>query len=289
MHRDPVELLREHHLVLKKRKGQCFLVNREMARRVVEAAALDPARDVVVEVGTGLGILTALMAPQAKRVITYELDAELAAVARAELAGLPNVEVVHADALEVAYPPHTKIVSNVPFQISGPLLSKIVQESPYERAVLVLQEEFARRLVARPGEKNYSRISAWVSYLARVEYLFTIHAHKFLPSPRVHAWVVALEPSGVEMTDATRAAFLDLLRGIFPYKNKKLRNGLYYFWKRRGAGGRTRVDNLLAQFQQQGGKANEGEALPASQRKIRDLAPETLHALARFLAREGSL
>ena len=123
-----------------------------MADRHVEYAEVS-CNDTILEVGPGLGILTTRLAEQAKKVIAIEADAKLAAYLRDVLPD--NVELIEGDALKVPFPPFDKFVSNIPYSISSPLIFKLL-EHDFQRAAVMLQKEFADRMVARPNTDDYS-------------------------------------------------------------------------------------------------------------------------------------
>ncbi|MHA1733473.1 MAG: 16S rRNA (adenine(1518)-N(6)/adenine(1519)-N(6))-dimethyltransferase RsmA [Promethearchaeota archaeon] len=284
---DPLDLLKRHRLFLKKKRGQCFLTNTNIAGRIVRAAELDPSRDIVIEIGAGLGILTSLLARGAKRVIAYEVDPRFCEILRTEGPQWDNVEIVEGDFLE-APPLHvSKVVSNVPFNISGPLLFKLFRNQPrFESAVLVFQKEFGERLAAGPGDNNFSRISAWINFFSDVRPLFEINRRNYFPVPRVDALALKFTPKQLGIDDEERGRFFSFLRGVFPYKNKKLRNAVYFHLKQTQSVGREWVDSKLDEFQGRGWSgppAAVGGIGALRDEVVKDLDPAVLFELAQFL------
>ena len=147
----------------KQRFGQHFLIDLSVADREVGYAKLIK-NDIVLEIGPGQGVITRLLAQKAKQVIAIEIDQRLVDKLKKTLPG--NVTLISGDALSVDFqtlPRFTKIVSNLPFEISSPITFKFL-ESSFSRGILIYQKDFAKRLVALPGTKEYSRLTVGVSY-----------------------------------------------------------------------------------------------------------------------------
>ncbi len=174
--------------------GQNFLMVPDIVERNVERAGLSE-RDRVLEVGPGLGgVLTDALSKRAGKVYAIEKDHRLVEILRREY-DWPNVEIIEGDALRVDFPEFNKIVSNLPpYGISSPVTFRFLKHE-FERAVLIYQLEFARRMVAKPGgDRNYSRLSLMVQARARAELVERIGKGAFWPRPKVDSAVVILEP-----------------------------------------------------------------------------------------------
>ncbi|KAJ1679489.1 Dimethyladenosine transferase [Spiromyces aspiralis] len=177
--------------------GQHILVNPLIAQGIVEKAGLKQT-DVVLEVGPGTGNLTMKILEQAKRVVACEADMRLAAelVKRARNANYQNkLEVLHGDVMKRELPYFDVCISNTPYQISSPLTFKLLAHRPQCRcAVLMFQREFALKLVARPGDPLYSRLSANCQLYAKVTHVMKVGKNNFKPPPKVESSVVKIEP-----------------------------------------------------------------------------------------------
>ncbi len=231
------ELLARYGLRPKKSWGQNFLADRRVAERIVEAAGLQ-ADDVVVEIGAGLGALTAGLAARAARVVAVERDPDLVAVLRAELQAQPAVEVAAVDALELDFAAEATragrplvVIGNLPYQITTPLLFAVLAAAEagrvIARAVFMVQKEVAERLAAPPGGKTYGRLTVMVQQLARVTPLFHVGPGAFLPPPAVASSVFRLEPRAqprAAVTDPGR--FERVVRAAFEGRRKMLRRAL---------------------------------------------------------------
>ena len=205
------------------RLGQHFLIDDTVAQREVAYAGLT-SNDVVLEIGPGKGVITRLLAQQAKQVVAIELDAHLIQQLKGNLPG--NVTLIHGDAVKVDFatlPRFTKIVSNLPFQISSPITFKML-EYPFSKAILIYQKDFADRLVAEPGSKEYSRLTIGVYYKAVCRILEDIPRTCFSPPPRVDSSIVELTPrQQPPFVVADEKFFFELAKQLFNHRRKKIR------------------------------------------------------------------
>ncbi|MCS7127559.1 MAG: 16S rRNA (adenine(1518)-N(6)/adenine(1519)-N(6))-dimethyltransferase RsmA [Thaumarchaeota archaeon] len=204
------------------RLGQHFLRDRSVAERMVELAEIR-RDDVVLEVGTGTGELTEAIARTGCRVVTVEIDPVLAEVARRRLSGYGNVEVIHADALRVELPEFNKVLSSPPYYISTKLLRWLATRALPERAVLLLQREFAEKLVAEPGSRKYVLTSLLVRSAFEVRIAFDVGRKAFSPPPKVTSSVVALSRRSGEVYPDW---FVEVLAKAFTTRRRLLRGAL---------------------------------------------------------------
>ncbi len=178
------------------RLGQNFLIDRNVARRIVAAAAIEPD-DVVLEIGPGRGALTKLLVERASRVVAVELDDGLAADLPTRIGNSDNLTVVRQDALELEPSSHLysqyKLVANLPYYVATPLVRRFltVQHRPSELIVMV-QREVADNMTAGPGRMGL--LSVMVQLYASTKMLFSVPPKAFRPRPRVASAVVRLEP-----------------------------------------------------------------------------------------------
>ena len=237
-------------IYLSKGRGQCFLIDRTIQEKIIHFAQLDKTDDIVLEIGPGLGLLTEELIKKAKQVIAIELDNKFVKFLRnyynPTFIEKPTSENLHpledtkfllmqGDALRIDWPKATKIVSNIPYQISGPLLFKILENWNYSKVILMVQEEFAERLIAKPNTKNYSRLSAAIGLFLHIEKLQNVSRYAFYPVPKVTSSIIQITAkerhiSG-EITEELRDLYLKFLEGIFPYKNKNLRKATKLFFE----------------------------------------------------------
>lgn len=225
----PRHLLQRYGLHPKKGLGQNFLVDRAALQRIVAAADLQ-ADDAVLEVGPGLGALTRLLATEAGRVVAVELDDRFIPVLREQLDGMPNVELIHGDILQlnpaalVGGP--FKVVANLPYYITAAVLRHLLESTPRpNQMVLTVQMEVAQRLTAEPGDMSVLAIS--VQYYGQVRQIARIKAGSFYPRPKVDSAVVRVdlgrEPT---LTGVDEQYFFRVVRAGFSQKRKQLHNSL---------------------------------------------------------------
>ncbi|AEO63623.1 7f504950-5273-470c-aa7e-2e1bfb9d6528 [Thermothielavioides terrestris] len=208
--------------------GQHILKNPGISDAIVEKAFLKPT-DVVVEVGPGTGNITVRALEKVKKVIAIELDPRMGAEVTKRVQGTPlakKLEVILGDVIKLPeLPPCDALISNTPYQISSPLVFKMLSmPNPPRVAVLMFQREFAKRLVARPGDALYSRLSVNVNFWATCKHIMKVGKQNFKPPPKVESDVVRIEPLlGSARPNVAFEEFDGLLRIAFNRKNKTLR------------------------------------------------------------------
>lgn len=202
-----------------KSRGQNFLIDDGVADRQIAYAAINP-EDVVLEIGPGLGMITSRLAMKAERVIAIETDKKLADYLSKKLPS--NVELISADALCVDFPKFDVMVSNLPYSISSPIIFKILNYN-FRNAVVMLQKEFADRMVANPGSKDYSRLSVATYYRSKCKILENVPASKFYPSPKVDSAVVEIIPREPPFALSNKSFFFKLTEMLFQHRRKKIR------------------------------------------------------------------
>ena len=236
---DPRKVLARHGLGAKKSWGQNFLHDRNVQSRIVEAVAAG-ADDVVVEIGAGLGTLTAALAhatPPPRRILAIERDPDMQRVLGAELGGDPRVEVIAADALAFDYPAAGRaagrpllVVGNLPYQISSALVLALVEagaRGAVARAIVMVQREMAQRIVAPPGSRTYGRLTVAVAQHAEARILFHVRPGSFHPAPSVISSVVGLVPRPAPLAPVRDPALFEaVVKQAFATRRKMLRGAL---------------------------------------------------------------
>jgi 16S rRNA (adenine1518-N6/adenine1519-N6)-dimethyltransferase len=248
----------------KKRLGQNFATDLSLLRRMISYASID-AEDIVLEVGAGLGFLTQLLSKECKRVVAVEVDSRLVKILKNQLRTLRNVDLVEGDVLRVNIPTFTKMVSTPPYSISSPILFWLLEKS-FHCAVLTFQKEFAERLTASVGNKEYGRLTVSTYYRAEVELLNHVSRDVFYPPPDVDSMVVRLKPRKPPFRVKNEKTFFDLLRTLFTQRNRKVRNAIVPFMRNRGI-----VEKDMMRL---------ADSLLFHDRRVRQLTPEDFGALA---------
>lgn len=227
-------LLKKYGIRPKKNLGQHFLAAMPTIEKIV--AALGPDQnDCVIEIGSGLGIMTRLIAKQAGRVIAIERDHALLDIARKELADIKNIAWIEGDVLKQKISElccdkncRFKIAGNLPYNISSPILFWMLdQRSLISSALIMLQKEVAVRIAAKPGNKDYGILSVLTQAFADVEKLFDVSAKSFAPPPEVTSSIVRLNfttKAKIEPEFETR--FREIVRAAFGKRRKTIRNAL---------------------------------------------------------------
>ncbi len=232
------DILRQQGLAPKKKLGQNFLVHRHTAERIVAAAGVR-AEDTVIEVGVGLGALTVPLARAAARVIGLEADSGIVRM-HEQNGELPaNVTLVHADVLKVDLAAlareaggRLRIIANLPYSISTPFIFRLIDHHELvEYAVVMLQKEVARRLLAKPGTKEYGVPGVLLAACADVQPLLDIRPAEFHPRPRIDSMVVRLTFNPVpqrvrRLGDFDRGLLRRIVNGAFGQRRKTLLNAL---------------------------------------------------------------
>jgi len=215
--------------------SQSFLRDDNVARKIVTAAALQKS-DVVLEIGSGHGILTRLIAPRSRKVLAVEIDPELVAVLEDACGGMDNVRILAGDILKMdlfslaaAYPgARLRVIGNIPYGIATEILFLLLaQRRVIAGAVIMVQKELAERLTAGPGTKAYGIPTVLLAMHARIEHLFDVPPSCFYPRPRVMSAVISLtflEHPLVALADEEH--FARLVRAAFAQRRKTVWNNL---------------------------------------------------------------
>ena len=220
----------------KKGFGQNFLINQAIPERIAENCC-DDADSVIVEIGPGIGCLTAELAKRYKKVIAFEIDKTLIPVLSYTLGEYKNVEVIHQDILEVdlqkvlaekAPGEKVSVCANLPYYITTPILMRLVECGyPFDSITVMVQAEVASRLAAPAGSGDYGAITASLCYYGMPEKLFTVSAGNFMPAPKVNSAVVRIDLyKDKPVKPADEALFFKVIKAAFGQRRKTLSNAL---------------------------------------------------------------
>lgn len=246
--------------------GQNFLVDLNLVQLLVDAADIGPT-DVVLEVGTGTGSLTAMIADRAAAVVTVEVDRNLYQLASDQLLGYSNVTLLQQDALknknsldprliaavreqlQVDDRRRLKLVANLPYHIATPIVSNLLSTEFLPASMTVtIQKELAERITARPSTKDYSALSVWMQSQCDASILRIMPPTVFWPQPKVESAIMQIVPQPSRRNRIPDLAFFHtFVRSMFFHRRKFLRSQLVSACKDRME--KSEVDALLAEQQ----------------------------------------
>ncbi len=255
----------ESGIFAQKRLGQNFLIDPNLQGLLIRSADIQ-ANDVVLEVGTGTGSLTVLLARAAAAVVTVEVDPQLFQLADEELRDAENVTMLQADILQkksrlnpevleavdrqlqVEAGRCWKLAANLPFNVATPILANLLAlDAPPRSMTVTIQKELADRIAAGPGSKDYGALSIWVQSQCQVETVRVLSPAVFWPRPKVYSAIIRLT-----LDDQLRARILDreffhtFVRSMFFHRRKLLRSELLSAFK--GRLGKPEVDAVLQEM-----------------------------------------
>lgn len=229
----PQNLLKKYQVHPLKSRGQNFLVNPDIGKILIEKTALG-SEDLVIEVGTGLGILTLPLAAKVKKLISFEIDPRLITIVKEEYTLPSTLEIIHQDILKVDFPAlereygqKLEIIGNLPYYISSPVLFKIWENcSSFKNAFFMLQKEVAERILSFSGSKKYGILTVLFNYCATIEKILSVPATHFYPKPEVDSIVIGFHfrPPDVVATD--EHFFKKIVKFAFQKRRKTLQNAL---------------------------------------------------------------
>ena len=263
------QLLRTFRIVPNRVLGQNFMVEPLLFSKLTEYAALKRS-DVVLDAGAGFGFLTQFLADKCKVIIAVEKDPRVAMVLREQVKNCTNVTVVEGDVFKIELPAFNKVVAIPPYYLSSRLITWVLERKT-ERALLILQREFADKLVAPVGGKDYGWLTVVVFHEVQVELLDLVHKSMFYPQPKVDSIVVRLVPwktAPFELKDT--AFFKSMVRSVFTQRNRKLSNALAPFLK---------TTRKIAK--EEARKIADGA--PFAEKRVRELAPKDFGELENAL------
>ncbi len=239
--------------MMKKKLGQVFLRDKNIVNIIINESNLNE-NDTVLEIGPGNGVLTRELLGSGAKVIAIEKSSEfydlLETLFRNEIDN-GKLTLIHGDALKIDFPYFNKVVSNIPYNISSPITFKLLNYK-FDLAIIMYQKEFAERIVAKPGNKNYSRLSVAVYYYADAQIVRRVPKTCFYPVPKVDSAIVKLIPhKKFQVSDEEK--FFNLLKILFSQRRKMIRNIL------------------------------KMEDIPYGDKRVEELSPEKIAELAEFL------
>lgn len=230
-------ILEKHGFTFSKALGQNFLINPAVCPEMAEEAVTSE-NDGVIEIGAGVGVLTAELCKRAKKVVSIELDKRLLPVLDETLAEFDNFEVVNEDILKVDLHELIKekfsdcenvsVCANLPYYITSPVIMKLLEDKlPIKQIIVMVQREAADRLTAPVGSRESGAITVAVNYYAEAEKLFNVSKGSFVPSPKVDSAVIRLsiyDKPPIETKD--EELFFRTVKAMFMQRRKTALNSV---------------------------------------------------------------
>lgn len=229
-----------HDFKLSKSLGQNFITDRSVIEKIIDGSEIGE-EDLVIEIGPGIGVLTAEAAEAAMRVVAVEIDKKLIPILEETLGEYDNIRVINQDILktdinEIIREERTaghftggvKIIGNLPYYITTPIIMELLENGvKAESITIMMQKEVADRIKASPGGKTYGALSVAVQYYCTVEQIASVPREVFIPRPKVDSAVLRLsvrDEKPVQLTD--EKVFFACIRHGFGQRRKTLLNSL---------------------------------------------------------------
>lgn len=245
------------------------MVESRVLQSMVDYASLN-FDDTVLEVGAGLGFLTHLLKEECKTVLAVEVDSGLARILREQLKVESNVRIIQGDVFKASVPSFNKVVSIPPYNISSRLLLWLFGRG-FDRAVLILQREFANRLVAPVGSEDYGWLTVLAYCQAEVELLDAVPKSMFYPPPKIDSVMTLLKPKRPRLfVLRNESLFRRLLQSLFTQRNRKVRNAVLSYLR-------------VAQGAPKESAEKIANSLPWRDKRVRELPPEDFGELANVI------
>lgn len=229
------ELIRKYNFKFSKSLGQNFLIDESVLTDIVEGAEVND-EDLVIEIGPGVGSLTAKLLCKAKKVVSIELDNDLIPILQTELGEEPNFKLIHNDALKVDFneiieeEKSVKLVANLPYYVTTPIIARLLKEDyKFKSLTIMIQKEVAERIDAEPNCKEYGALSLMVQYYCNTKIVRRVAPSCFIPRPKVDSIVIRLDKlSEPRVNVKDEKLMFDIIRNSFNMRRKTLWNGIKF-------------------------------------------------------------
>lgn len=227
------ELVKKYNFKFSKSLGQNFLIDDSVPRDIVSGAEVDE-NDLVIEIGPGVGTLTAQLLNKAKKVVAIELDNDLIPILTQEIGDNPKFTLIHNDALKVNFnevigeEKSVKLVANLPYYVTTPIIVKLLKEKyNFKSLTIMIQKEVAERMNAEPGNKDYGSLSLLVQYYCNTRIVRKVPPQCFIPRPKVDSIVIRLDRlEEPKVKVENEKLFFEIIRSSFNMRRKTLWNGV---------------------------------------------------------------
>ncbi|WP_317366663.1 16S rRNA (adenine(1518)-N(6)/adenine(1519)-N(6))-dimethyltransferase RsmA [uncultured Tyzzerella sp.] len=230
------EIINKYDFAFKKNFGQNFLIDQLVLDKIVSSANISD-KDIVIEVGPGIGTLTACLAKNAKKVIAVEIDKTLIPILQDTLSNFDNIEIINEDILKVDIKKiaeknkgyNIKVVANLPYYITTPIIMNILENRlPIDSITVMIQKEVAYRMEATPGTKDYGSLSVIVQYFCEPYLVANVPRNCFMPRPNVDSAVIRLTTLDTPPVDVDNLElFYYVIKVAFSQRRKTLLNCIF--------------------------------------------------------------
>jgi len=225
------ELVKKYNFKFTKSLGQNFLVDDSVLSDIVNGAEVNE-EDFIIEIGPGVGTLTAQLLMKAKRVTAIELDNDLIPILQEELGANENFDLIHKDALKVDFneligdEKSVKLVANLPYYVTTPIILKLLKDGyNFKSLTIMIQKEVAERINAEPDCKEYGALSVLVQYYCNTSIIRKVPPTCFIPRPKVESIVIKLDKLEEPRVKPKDMKFMfELVRAGFNMRRKTLWN-----------------------------------------------------------------
>jgi 16S rRNA (adenine1518-N6/adenine1519-N6)-dimethyltransferase len=227
-------ILKQLKIQPKKHLGQNFLTDQNIVKKIISISKVSQ-NDVVLEIGSGLGIITEDLVKSAKKVYAIEIDYRLCSYLNDKFSIYDNIEIIHGDILKIEIPNHNKVISNIPYTITGPIFEKIFFKINSPIGILTIEKSIADRIFLTKDYKFFSRISISVNSFMRPVSKSNISRKSFYPIPKIALSLIRIIPRDDMNPFLSEKVsidyFLNFIAGIMPYKNKNIANAINLYFK----------------------------------------------------------
>lgn len=226
-------ILKKYGLRANKKLGQNFLINEEIINQIIEKADVNK-NDTIIEIGPGLGSLTAKLLENANKVIAIELDSNMSNILKERFCLYDNFELIENDVLKVNLNEiiekyeSVKVVANLPYYITTPIIMKLLEERLKLKSITVMvQKEVGERFCAVPNSKEYGAITISINYYTKPEIIIDVPKENFEPMPEVDSCVIKLDVRNVPPVELKNEKdFFNLIKAGFSQRRKTINNSL---------------------------------------------------------------
>ena len=228
------ELLDEYNFTFKKKFGQNFLKDQNILDKIVNKSEVDKDT-LVIEIGVGAAALTKTVAPNAYKVLGYEIDTTLKPILEDKLKEYNNIDIIYDDFLNRNVNEDIKkynykklyVIANLPYYITTPIITKLIDDNVnVDKMVVMVQKEVGDRFNAKPDTKNYNSLTVFLNYYFYINKLMDVSRKCFVPEPNVDSVIIELKRKETKYNVKNEKVFFKLVRDAFTHKRKNLRNNL---------------------------------------------------------------